>query len=451
MNKTLSYSLIALLLFASVPVAQGQQPSRTGAQPPQQQQQQGDADDDEVVRISANLVQVDAVVTDKKGKLVTDLRPEELEIYEDDRQQKITNFSFISIESATAQPAPKPSTPDDRNAPPVPPVRLRPEQVRRTIALVVDDLSLSFESTHFVRSALKKFVDEQMQPGDLVAVIRTAGGIGALQQFTSDKRQLHAAIDRVRFSFQGSGGIGAFAPLQGRAPAATDGTPFGGPGGTGIVSGTDADDLREEIYAVGTLGAVNYIVRGMRELPGRKSILLIADGLPTFSSVNESRSSRIVDRLRLLIDLANRASVVIYTMDARGLPTFGVNAADDTSGMRFGQADEAARQRSFSYFASKAGLSSLAEQTGGFAISGENDLSKGIRQVLDDQKGYYLIGYRPDESTFDLSTGRRKFHNISIKVKRPGLSVRSRAGFYGVVNAGMAVRRTTRAEQLLGA
>lgn len=444
MNKPLSLLLIAFLLFTSVPVVQGQQPQRTNTQ-----QQQEEGDDDEVVRITTNLVQVDAVITDKRGKLVTDLRPEEIEIYEDNRQQQISNFSFISTESAGSEAVA--AKPVDKNGPPAPPVRLRPEQVRRTIALVVDDLSLSFESTHFVRRALKKFVDEQMQPGDLVAIIRTAGGIGALQQFTSDKRQLYSAIDRVRFSFQGKGSVAAFAPLQGRAPSATDGTAFGGPGGTGIVSGTEADDLREEIYAIGTLGAVNYIVRGMGELPGRKSILLISDGFPTYSTINESRSSRIVDRLRRLIDLANRSSVVIYTMDARGLPTFGVNAADDTSGMAAGQADQLARIRSFNFFSSQAGLSSLASQTGGFAILRQNDLSYGIRQVLDDQKGYYLIGYRPDESTFDQSTGRRKFHNISIKVKRPGLTVRSRSGFYNFVTAKAPARRLSRAEQLIAA
>ncbi|HKS28917.1 MAG TPA: VWA domain-containing protein [Pyrinomonadaceae bacterium] len=439
MNKTLSHLLITLLLLTSVPLAQGQQ------------QQQGAADDDDdVVRITTNLVQVDAVVTDKKGKLVTDLQPDEMEIYEDGKPQKITNFSYISTESGTAQPA-KPSTPTDKSNPPVPPVQLKPEQVRRTIALVVDDLSLSFESTHFVRRALKKFVDEQMQPGDMVAIIRTAGGMGALQQFTADKRQLYASIDRVRFSFQSKGNVGAFASMQGVAPSATDGTPFDGPGGTGIVGGTDPDDLREEIFAIGTLGAVNYIVRGMRELPGRKSILLIADGLPNFSKVNESRSSRIVDRLRRLIDMANRASVVIYTMDARGLPTFGVNASDDTSGMAPGQAAQAARLRSYDFYASRGGLAALSSETGGFAIELQNDLSRGIRQVLDDQKGYYLIGYRPDETTFDQTKGGRKFHNISIRVKRPGLSVRSRAGFYGVENTRVAARPATRAEQLLGA
>ena len=78
---------------------------------------------------------------------------------------------------------------------PLPPSNTRPDQVRRTIALVVDDLSLSFESTYYVRRTLKKFVDEQMQEGDLVAIIRTGAGIGALQQFTTDKRLLYAAIE----------------------------------------------------------------------------------------------------------------------------------------------------------------------------------------------------------------------------------------------------------------
>ena len=57
---------------------------------------------------------------------------------------------------------------------------------RRAIALVVDDLNLSFTSVHSVREALGKFVDEQMQPGDLVAIVRTGGGIGSLEQFSID-------------------------------------------------------------------------------------------------------------------------------------------------------------------------------------------------------------------------------------------------------------------------
>ncbi|HYX43019.1 MAG TPA: VWA domain-containing protein, partial [Pyrinomonadaceae bacterium] len=165
---------------------------------------------DEVVRITTNLVQVDAVVTDRAGHQITNLSPEDFEVYEDGRRQKITNFSYIALQSAAdvAAPARK-----DKSAPPAPPVRLHPEQVRRSIALVVDDLGLSFESMHFVRNALRRFVDEQMQPNDLVAIIRTGAGVGALQQFTTDKQLLYAAIDRVKWNAYGRGGIRAFGAI----------------------------------------------------------------------------------------------------------------------------------------------------------------------------------------------------------------------------------------------
>jgi VWFA-related protein len=451
MKKRTSLSLVLIFSLFIPLTAQTQTPAPTPAQTPAQQQ--GQSDEDEVVRITTNLVQVDAVVTDKKGKLVTDLRPEEMEIYEDGRPQKVTNFSFVSTESPTEQPvAATPAAPVDKNAPPVPPVRLRPEQVRRTIALVVDDLGLSFESTHYVREALKKFVDQQVQPGDLVAIIRTGGGIGALQQFTSDKRQLSAAIERVKWRFQGRGGIGAFAPLEGKAMTAREGTPLGdNENDKGIVNGTDIDQFREDIFSVGTLGALNYVVRGMRELPGRKSILLMSDGIQIFNKDDPSRSTRVLEALRHLTDLANRASVVIYAMDARGLQTLGLTAADDTSGFSADELETKMQDRRDAFFESQNGLNYLAQQTGGFFVRNNNDLGAGIKRVLEDQKGYYLIGYRPDESTFDKATGRRKFHRISIKVKRPGLSVRSRTGFYGISNEEAVPQNRTRAGQLIGA
>src|SRR4051812_30142715 len=168
--------------------------------------------DDDVVKISTNLIQIDVSVTDAKGKPVTDLRPEEVEIYENGHKQQITNFSFVPSVNAGAvktQPTSKVAVPV-----PIPQQALRPEQIRRTIALVVDDLSLSFESANQTRRALKKFVDEQMQEGDLVAIMRTGAGVGALQQFTSDKRLLYAAIEKVKWNASGTGGISAFAPIQ---------------------------------------------------------------------------------------------------------------------------------------------------------------------------------------------------------------------------------------------
>src|SRR5258706_234549 len=82
-------------------------------------------------------------------------------------------------------------------------------------AVVVDDLGLSFDSIARLRSTLKKYVDTQMQPGDLVAVIRTGAGMGSLQQFTSDKRLLYAAIDQVKYNALGRVGASSFTPLAG--------------------------------------------------------------------------------------------------------------------------------------------------------------------------------------------------------------------------------------------
>ena len=231
-----------------------------------QQQQSKPASDEDVVRISTNLVQVDPVITDSKGKQVTDLRADEVQILEDGKPQNITNFSYNALGSTEMSRPAAPPKPVDKNAPPVPPVRLKPEQVRRTMALVVDDLGLSFESAYYVRRALKKFLDQQMQPDDLVAIIRTGGGIGALQQFTSDKRQLYAAVEKVKWNPSGRGGVSAVPQME------ADPLPDASPSDDGPTGSQNLDQFREDVFAVGTLGALNYIVRGLRELPGRKSM-----------------------------------------------------------------------------------------------------------------------------------------------------------------------------------
>lgn len=331
---------------------------------------------------------------------------------------------------------------------PLPPARLRPEQVRRTFALVVDDLGLSFESAHFVRQGLKKFVDEQMQPNDLVAIIRTRSGVGALQQFTADKRQLYAAIERVRWFPSGRGGISAFGAIESDPLAQAAEEAAGGeddPISAANSAREDPDDFRESIFTVGTLGALNYVVRGMRELPGRKSVVLFSDGFQLFRDNN--RDERVLTALRRLTDLANRASVVVYTIDARGLQTLGLTAADDTSGLSSEQVSAQLDDRRRENFETQDGLNYLAQQTGGFFIRNTNDIAGGVRRVLRDQEGYYLIGYRPDAATFDAVNARR-FNRIAVKVKRPGLRVRTRTGFLGVTdeNATPVAPRTREAQ-----
>ena len=437
----LAFILITQLAAGSVAQQPAGSPTAKPA-PPAQTPQPQKPEDVEVVRITTNLVQVDAVITDKNGKVVTDLKPEEIKILEDGRPQKITNFSYNVTETPEPAPRSEKAAIVDKNAPPVPPARLKPEDIRRTIAIVVDDLGLSFESTYFVRRALKKFVDEQMQTGDLVAIVRTSGGMGALQQFTADKRQLYAAIERVKWNANGRSGVSAFAPLQPPTP--------GDHGAEIDAKNEELNQFREDLFAVGTLGAVGYVVRGLRELPGRKSILLISDGFRIYSQDDPSKNFLAQERLRRLIDLAGRASVVIYTMNATGLQTLGLTAADNPGE---GDVEQMLSSRRTAAFETQEGLDYLARQTGGIAIKNTNDLSRGIRRVLEDQKGYYLIGYRPDNSTFDPKTGRRTFHKLSLKITRPGkFNVRMRNGFLGFTDdERRAPTQRTLAQQLLDA
>jgi VWFA-related protein len=477
-------SSLALMLALSLLIAaRGQQQQRPPVPPTQPPQQQEVFDESDVVRISTNLVQVDAVVTDKDGRQVTDLRPEEVEIFEDDRPQKVTNFSYISTASASLQSQAVASSQPANNAPPPPsappPVRLKPEQVRRTIALVVDDLGMSFESTASIRRALRNFVARQMQPDDLVAIIRTSAGVGALQQFTSDKRQLYAAIERVRWYPMGRGGASAFAPLTKddiKVYTNSANERAAETARRAEIAKEEADEergqFREELFAVGTLGAVSFVVRSLGDLPGRKSILLFSDGFRLFTksrsrsntrSPDEARvgikgetpsavqNSRILESLRRLTDQANRSSVVIYTMDARGLQTLNVTASDNTSDYSFTELEQQLYDRRQEVFDTQGGLDYLARLTGGFSIRNSNDFNQGIRRVLEDQSGYYLIGYRPDESTFDAATGRRKFHKVAVRVKRPGLRVRSRSGFYGISDEEARSLRRTSGDNLFAA
>ena len=213
------------------------------------------------------------------------------------------------------------------------------------------------------------------------------------------------------------------------------------------------------------MGTLSYVVRGLRDLPGRKSVLLLSDGLKIRPG-DPAGTSRVQTALESLTDLANRASVVIYTMDARGLIPLGLQPQDNVQmlsnaarrvdvrglGRGIGEVDQMMTIRRKSFQASQDGLNYLAQQTGGLAIRNTNDFSGGIQRVLDDQRGYYLIGYRPDETTFDAKSGQRKFHHLSLKVTRPGkFNVRMRNGFFGISEEEIKPPQKTTAQQMLNA
>lgn len=369
-----------------------------------------------VIRIEVNLVQIDTVVTDSKGRHIPGLTEADFQILQDGKQQVISGVSYIGGTRTARSPNRLLS-----NTPsvPLPPLILKRSDVQQTIAMVVDDLGLSIESMAHVRDALKKFVDQQMQPGDSVAIMRTSAGMGAFQQFTGDKSLLHAAIERIRFSLFSR--VGAF-------------------------NSSDFNDLMQ----VGSLGALRYAVDGLSQLPGRKSVILFSENMPLADLPDMQ------DSLRHLVDAANRSSVVFYTVDPRGLQPFfpgagsgGVGVGGHGPRARGPHADGVAsvmESRENQMFRSQAGMFRLAQETGGLFIHDDNYVDDAIRQAVDDSDGYYLIGYRPDDATF--TSGRSKFHKVRVLVDRPGLKVRTRAGFFGIPDSQRSAYSATPEEQL---
>ena len=423
--------LSLFLVLTNVPLVLAQQPAPPLPQNPAATQTQNppEIDSQDVVRITANLVQVDAVVT-KDGKQVADLTADDFELFEDGKPQTITNFSYISnVNDATAAPAAKPTAKD--KSVPVPPAVARPQDVRRTVALVVDDLGMSYQSIGDARRLMRKFINEQLAPNDLVAIIHTSGEVGALQQFTTDRRMLTSAIDRLRWYPCSRAGFHVFAPVGSLQ------TP-----GESVCGGTR--NIR------GTLQVLKFIVEGMRELPGRKSLVLMSDTLPietqdpatsivTPGEVLADVRTDYTQQLKKVAEMAIRSSVVIYTIDTRGLVYTGLTAADPlftpgalasarppASTMRqvINNQSSTMNARSSALNSGRDGADLIARQTGGFLVQNSNDF--GLKRIAEDQNGYYLLAYRPEEQTFN-----KQFHHLKLTVKRKGLEVRTRNGFLG--------------------
>lgn len=422
MTRKVSLTLLWSFWLSLLLPLQGQQ--STPPPPPQ-------SDPQDVVRITTNLVQIDVVAT-KDGKPVTDLQAEDFEILEDGKPRVITNFSYVSNVPISPPAAPATAAKaKDKITPPVPPAKIDLNDQRRTVALVIDDLGISFESMSILRSQVRKFLDT-LSPNDLVAIIRTGGDVGSLQQFTNDRRVLQNAFDHLRWNPCSRAGLNVFQPA--------------GALGSNI-------NLCSASVISSTLHSLSFILKGMAHLPGRKSMMFFSDYLPIEDQEPSAYEETLIARggsqgggsaqrdlldtgttyyqqLQRIAELAIRSSVVIYSVDTRGLRYTGPTAADrivypsrdrvqpDTVIGRLSMA------RSAQLLRGREGSDLIARQSGGFLIRNSNDF--GFKDVMSDQQGYYLIGFRPAEDSFD-----HNFHRIKAKSKRSGLTVRTRAGFYG--------------------
>ena len=414
------------------------------------------------LRVTVNLVQVDAAATDAQGNPVPDLGAGDFRVLLDGKPQELKYCNYIRLSEA-AEPAPVGAAPTTQTKstmaarPAMPAGSIQREHVRRTIVLFVADLLTSAESMPAIRAGLKKFVLEQVQPGDLVAIVRSSAGLGALQDFTPDRRMLLAAVNEVRWTPNaiGTGGGSAYEMI---------GQPsLQGMSALNIAQLDTIDSIQRATLA--TTASLMNVVRGMADLPGRKSLIVLTDGLRLASPDEMSPFGNmetgsgaflgpIYQSMRRVVDESVRAGVVVYAIDTRGISSLRATASDHLEPPGAGGAGggpmpstpqvpaavtqgdwvwNATQARRDEYRDNQWGAMYVSSQTGGFMITEANRIDAGLARVMADQRGYYLLGFQPPAESMQAdSSGRPGFHTLKVEVLRPGVKVRSHGGFFGV-------------------
>jgi VWFA-related protein len=468
--------VLVCLVGAQISSASGTDPAHS-----QEQQKQGDPrwkipipspidgqkgkeqkkQDEPLLRIETELVQIDAVVTDKQGKLAHDLKRADFELFEDGKKQEIAHFAI----GTAAQPArwlAVEKKPAEKRVADSTPVEIR---AGRYIVIAVDDFHLAPENLMIAKRTLQRFINDQMVGGDQVAIATTSGNIGMFQQFTDERDVLERAVNRLSVqqrTVTSSSDVPRITDYQAELidtgdldalelavqeilrqepmPAPPQAGGRGGRGGmnsTGFDGGSSPRDravqqaqsrarsivAQNANYTRSTLSNLESVIRNLGALTGRKMLVLLSDGF----YLGGSSSSQIYD-MRRIIDASTRAGVVIYSIDARGLVAVppGGSASDS-----FGAGDinlPGARERveSRGVQAKLDGLNALARDTGGTLFNNSNDLSLGLQRVLDANETYYVLAYEPSTPYRD---GR--FHKIEIRIAgRPDLTVRTRKGYF---------------------
>ena len=370
-----------------------------------------------VIKLSVNEVRLDVVVLDKKGNPITDLTAADFEVFQDGKQQEVLSGFYIDSQSDVASQSAdieKKAT----NLPQYSTQALKKEDVRRNIVFLFDDVAMSFENGYYAKMALRNFAEKQMQPGDLVAIIRTDYGNSALNMFYSDKRELLARINALPVAMA-TKSVDLYGLLGDNV----------GPGLLTVLTGAQIASDRRNIENL--MSNLSYSLRAVKGMPGRKIINTIT---PTLRYGSNYMSSAAIENasaasIYKLADEALRDGVVINFLGIEGLKNFSEHGADAETGgaARNGLKilyEQSERQKP---------LIPLPFMTGGVVVEDRNFFLAGLGVETESlMRGYYLISYVPPPNTFEKrGKNDNLYRRLKVRVKRNGAAVHTRDGFFG--------------------
>lgn len=425
--------MVVLILLLSAQYASAQE-----KKDPQKSQ-----DDDEVVRVKSNLVNIDVMVKDKKGKYISDLRAEDFTIFENGVQQKVEFFDAplartdrkdkpggaVQVESAASETAP-----------------------RNFVSLVLDSQTTDITNLKQVREGTIKYVREQITEADAVALFSVTSGLQLLQPFTQDKTKLISALENIGVSaasknFEQQDMAANLSSLRDELQGLpSPDTPITSPtGGSAAARRLIVISVIQQFIRLRAalslqqsrpiLAALAAICEGLRPIPGKKTLVLFSQGFVTPAVLDWQVQST--------IDIANRANVAIYIIDSAGLrgggtrsgalvpgsPLAGVSAiTDQEQRIRavggetvFDNTRQEGQSREYDI------LYRISGDTGGKFLKGNNDIGQGLERINQEIQSRYTLAYRSTNQNFDST-----FRKVKIEVRRPETQINSRSGYYAI-------------------
>jgi len=423
------------------------------------------------LRTTTSEVLLDLVVRDKHAQIIHDLRPEEVQVFENGVPQKLRQFNFVdghTVEpqapTATAAAGPESGVPSKAPAEPATVNELRDISV---ISVVIANLDP--RGRRLAVDAMRKFVSTEMGPRTYVGVFTLGmGGLRFVQPYTNDGVKISAAIERATSSAQLAQlrAVNQLS-LQEGGPGTADSSAGenNSPGGSGsgdsptTVNANNASSAgpaaaiatfmststiseMQDVYSDSTryLAPLHALVQAQAQFPGRKVVLLFSAGLPVQTDT--------VELLRAVISAANRANVSIYALDTRGITP---ESTLDNSRRRLQAAADASRRQMLArvtggnqqvtpdmvvanevaessiHSDTRSNLAELADGTGGELLPDSLDLLDPLRRAVEDVRTHYELSYSPSNTAMDGG-----FRKIEVKVSRTGARVFARDGYYAL-------------------
>jgi VWFA-related protein len=336
---------------------------------------------------TARSVFVDLVATDNRGRAVEGLKHQDFELREDGTLRAIDEVRFVKLDADSAaaeETLAIQSEADERTAA----ARLN----ARLFAIFLDEYQVDAANTARVRRALAQFVDETLNPSDLIVVMRPLDSLLTIRM-TRDHVQARRAIEEFE------GRKGDHTPRNASERSYIAGTP------------ERIEQLRAQV-ATSALNALAIHLGSLRQ-QGRKTLIVVSEGLPR---VGRRRGFESLATIDSVIRSANQSNVAVYTVDPRPPGQPGQSAPDAADALR-----------------------TLPAVTGGQFIA-HADLQIGMRSIATDAGAYYLLAYQPAQQPDG------EFHDVQVSVRRPGVTVRTRSGYWASssedeLRAALSVRR----------